>query len=804
MTVKALNPEELYQRCDPAQFPFQTTADLPNLTEILGQARAVDAVRFGIGIHREGYNLYALGRPGTGKSSILRHFLEQKAAAEATPSDWCYVNNFEQPHKPCALRLPPGQGMVLSQDVERLIDDLRAAIRSVFESEDYRTRKQMVEEEFKERQDKVFEELRQRAQKQDIALLRTPVGLVFAPVRKDEVLDREEFEKLPEQEQQRIDKEIGSLQEQLQGIIRQVPLWERETREKIRALNREVTMFAVGHLIDDLRKKYSALPDVVNFLNAVQQDVVENLDDFINPQAPAALLSLPQSRSLKDSPFYRRYQVNALVHHSVNHGAPVIYEDNPTYHNLVGQIEHIAQMGALITDFNLIKSGALHRANGGYLMLDAHKALLQPFAWEGLKRALRSRQMSIEPLGQMLSLISTVSLEPEPIPLDVKVVLLGERLLYYLLCQFDPDFSELFKVAADFEEQMDRRPENHLLYAQLIATLARKENLRPLESGAVARVIEHSARIAGDAEKLSLRMGSVADLLREADYWAGEAGHDRVSAPDVQRAIGAQIHRLDRLRELIQEEIRRGTILIDTQGANVGQVNGLSVITLGQFAFGRPSRITARVRLGKGEVIDIEREVELGGPIHSKGVLILSGFLGARYAADRPLSLSASLVFEQSYSGVEGDSASSAELYALLSALANVPIRQSLAVTGSVNQYGQVQAIGGVNEKIEGFFDVCNARGLTGDQGVLIPMSNVKHLMLRQDVVEAASAGTFHIYAVETIDQGIEILTGLPAGERDKNGNFPEGSVNQRVEVGLGALAEKRRAFGARMNEEAE
>ena len=537
---------------------------------------------------------------------------------------------------------------------------------------------------------------------------------------------------------------------------------------------------------------------MLEYLTSVQQDVIDNLDEFlgITDTPPAAPPEASPPRPPIRTSFFRRYQVNVVVDHSGATGAPVIYEDHPTVQNLVGRIEHMAQMGALVTDFNLIKAGALHRANGGYLILDARKVLLQPFAWEELKRALRSREIRIEVLGQTLSLVSTVSLEPEPIPLDVKVILLGERMLYYTLYEADPDFGELFKVAADFEDQMDRTADNHLLYARMIGTIARQEGLRPLDRAAVARVIEQSARLAGDAEKLSTHVHSIADLLREADYWAGEAQHHVIAAMDVQHAIDAQIRRLDRVRERIQEEIQRGTILIDTQGAAVGQVNGLSVLSMGQFAFGRPSRITARVRLGRGEVVDIEREVALGGPIHSKGVLILSAYLGARYAADRPLSLSASLVFEQSYSGVEGDSASSAELYALLSALADLPVKQGLAVTGSVNQRGQVQAIGGVNEKIEGFFDTCRAQGLTGEQGVLIPASNVKHLMLRHDVVAAVAAAQFQVYAVETIDQGIELLTGVPAGERDNAGAFPAGSVNQRVEARLVELAEKRLAFG--------
>jgi lon-related putative ATP-dependent protease len=480
----------------------------------------------------------------------------------------------------------------------------------------------------------------------------------------------------------------------------------------------------------------------------------------------------------------------------------VIYEDHPIYNNLVGRIEHLAQMGALLTDFTLIKSGALHRANGGYLILDARQLLLQPYAWDALKRVLRSRELRIESLGQALSLVSTVSLEPQPIPLDVKVVLVGERLLYYLLHRYDPDFGELFKVEADFSEGMDRTSENNLLYARLLATLIRREKLRSLDRGAVARVIEQSARAMGDAEKLSVHLLSIVDLLREADYWADVADNDAMTAADVQRAIDAQIHRADRLRERLQERIQRGTILIDTAGERVGQVNGLSVLQLGHFAFGRPNRITARVRLGKGEVVDIEREVELGGPIHSKGVLILSGFLSGRYVVDRPLSLSASLVFEQSYGGVEGDSASMAELCALLSALADVPIKQSWAMTGSVNQHGEAQPIGGVNEKIEGFFDVCQARGLPGEQGVIIPVSNVKDLMLRPDVVEAVRAGRFHVHAVQTVDRALELLTGMPAGERDEEGNFPEGSINQRVEARLIDLVEKQRMYAAPPKEE--
>jgi lon-related putative ATP-dependent protease len=487
--------------------------------------------------------------------------------------------------------------------------------------------------------------------------------------------------------------------------------------------------------------------------------------------------------------------VNVLVTNVTKSGAPIVSEDNPTYSNLIGRVEHIAQLGALVTDFTLIKPGALHRANGGYLLLDIRKVLMQPFAWEGLKRALQSREIYIESLGQMYSLVSTVSLEPEPIPLDAKIVLFGDRLLYYLLQEYDPEFGELFKVAADFEEQIERNADTHQLYARLVATLTRKEALLPFDRSAVARVIEHSARLVGDAERLSTHMHSVADLLRESDYWAREAGHAAVEAADVQRAIDTQIRRQDRLRDHLYEAILRDTLMIATDGTVTGQVNGLSVIELGNFAFAQPTRITATTRLGEGELVNIEREVKLSGAIHSKGVLILSSFLAARYARNQPLALSASLVFEQSYGLVEGDSASLAELCALLSNLANIPIKQSLAITGSVNQFGQAQAIGAVNEKIEGFFDICAARGLNGEQGVLIPAANIKHLMLRRDVVVAAEAGKFGIYAVENVDQAIAIMTGLSAGEADAKGNYPKGSVNRSVAARLAELTKIRQSF---------
>jgi lon-related putative ATP-dependent protease len=797
MPIEPLPTEALYRRCDPSQLAFETTAELEELTDLPGQARAIDAVRFGIGIKRQGYNLFVLGNPGSGKHGMTREFLKRAAASGPTPLDLCYVNNFEDPQRPVALRVPAGIAAKLRTDMAELVRDLKSAIPSLFESEDYRNRRRVIEEEFKHRQEAAFEQLQESGKSKNLVLVRTPVGFAVAPVRDGAVISPEDFQKLPEAEQQQTQADIEELQAALEQTIRQMPKWDKERRERIRELNREVTMFAVGHVMDELRAKYRDFADIAAHLNAVEKDIIDHVDAFLATPAerpPAPAEGAPAR--LADGDRFRRYQVNVLVDSSTVVGAPVVYEDNPTYMNLVGAVEHLAEMGTLVTDFGLIRSGALHRANGGYLLLDAHKLLMQPFAWEALKRALRSKEIRIETPAQMLSLVSTVTLTPQPVPLEVKVVLVAERWLYYLLSQYDFEFHELFKVAVDFEDDMQWSAEATATYARLIATMVKREALKPLDRGAVARAIEHSARLADDAAKLSMQIGDLADVLREADYWAGEAGRAAIHAEDVQLAIDARRKRSDRVRERSQEMIQRGLILIDTEGAKVGQVNGLSVLALGSLAFGKPSRITAKVRLGRGEVVDIERQVELGGPIHSKGVMILSAFLAARYAREHPLSLWASLVFEQSYGGVEGDSASSAELYALLSALADLPIKQSFAVTGSVNQHGDVQVIGGVNEKIEGFYDTCAARGLNGEQGVLIPAGNVTHLMLRRDVVDAAAAGRFRIYPVRTIDEGVELLTGVTAGARDGDGSFPQGTLNRRVEDRLIALAEQRRRFG--------
>ena len=791
-----LDAERLLARCDPDDLQSPITDPSGPQANGLGQERAIEALRFGIGMKRHGYNIFAYGAHGTGKHALVRRQLREAAAAMPVPPDWCYVHNFEESYKPKAPRLPAGRGGRLRADMTTLIEELRSAIPAAFESEDYRARVQALQARFAERHETAFNALQERARTKNVALIRTPAGLALAPASKGEVVGPEAFRQWPEELQEKIKSDIAELEKELQKILRTLPQWESEQRRELRALNQEVASRAVSHLIEELVRKYEDLPEVLGYIDQVREDLLENAERFqtSEPRSPQEAMAQAMRGGPREESF-GRYRVNVIVDNSDREGAPVVYEDLPTHANVIGRIEQVAQFGALTTDFNLIKPGALHTANGGFLLVDVRKLFMQPIIWEELKRALFSGEIRIQGLTDALGFAATRTLQPQPIPLDVKIVLLGDPMVYYLLSQADPDFSELFKVAADFDDRVPRDGGNTARYGQLIADIARRENLRPVHEHAVARVIERAARLAGDSERLTLRLRSISDLLCEADHWAGRSGNEEIGAEDVQQAIDAQDRRADRIRERSQEQILRDTMLIDTEGEAIGQVNGLSVLQLGEFAFGKPSRITARVRLGRGEVLDIEREIELGGPLHSKGVLILSGFLGARFARRHPLALAASLVFEQSYGGVDGDSASSTELYALLSALSGLPIRQSLAVTGSVNQHGRVQAIGGANEKIEGFFDICSARGLTGSHGVLIPASNVKHLMLRRDVVDAARRGRFHVYPVETVDEGIELLTGVAAGEADEEGRFPPDTVNGRVAATLLQFAERARAF---------
>ena len=791
---QALDVSALCRRCDPAQFDFETTAELTAGTEIVGQERAVDAVRFGIDIRRPGYNLFVLGEPGSGRHSAVRRLLEAKAAGEPAPSDWCYVYNFAEANKPRLLRVPAGRGGRLRDDMRGFVAELSKAIAAAFDSDEYRARVEAIQEAFKTREEMALRQLGQESSERGVALLRTPNGFTFAPMKGEEPIPPDAFEQLPEAEKERFQTLMEEYGEKLKQLMHQFPRWRRELQGQIKQASRDILGLAVGHLIEELKGRYADLAEVLAFLDEVLRDLVESGEQMREQgKGEGEFPGMQLSGNLSVG----RYQVNLLVDNAGAGAAPVVYEDNPIYPNLVGRVDHISQFGTLITNFTLVKPGALHRANGGYLVLDALKLLSQPYAWEGRKRALRAAQVRIESLGQAYGWVSTQSLEPEPMPLAVKVVLIGERRIYYLLKALDPDFAELFKIAADFENDLPRDPANTRLYAEFLATLARAGSLRPLDRQAVARVIEHAARLAGDAERLTVSRRDMADLLQEADHLAAQAGRDTVSREDIEAALAARVHRVDRLRGQLQDEILRDTLLISVSDGRIGQVNGLAVISLDDFMFAHPVRITATARVGEGNVIDIEREAELGGAIHSKGVMILSAFLGARYSRNVPLSLSASLVFEQSYGPVEGDSASLAELCALLSDLASLPVKQSFAVTGSVNQFGDVQAIGAVNEKIEGFFDICNARGLTGDQGVLIPEANVKHLMLRADVVEACARGKFAIHAVKTVDEAIELLTGMPAGEANEEGMVPVGTVNFLVAAQLADLSAARQAFAA-------
>ncbi len=791
--LRPLTADQLYRPADIAKLPFKTTAELQPVDGMIGQKRAEDAIKFGIGIEKPGFNLFVIGPPDARMQEAVKAVLGSEAQARPTPSDWVYVNNFENRDKPIAIELPAGRARKFANAMHELIDDLRAALPAMFQSEDYQTRRGAIDETFQKKQAEAFSALRERAAAQNIVIVRTPFGFALAPAENDQVVPPEQFHAWPEEKRKHTQDVIQSLERELEHIVRQIPQWERERRDEIRKLNRETAKFAVDQQIEETKAEFSDLPKVIEHIEKVRADIIENVAAFVmkGDDEPS------ESSDEKQGNPFDRYEVNVLVEwDGRTAGAPVVEELHPTLGNLIGHIDYVSLRGVLVTNFRLIKPGAMHRANGGYLLLDARSVLSEPFSWTALKRTIRQGEIKIEDVSRFLGFTSTVSLEPDTIPLKVKVVLFGDRLLYFLLAAFDPEVSQHFKVLADFENDLERTPTNEELLARFIASIARREGLRPFDREAVGLVLEHAARLADHSSKLTLLAEKLRDVLTEADFWAADGKRSIVSRADVQRALDARVERASRIRDRVQESILQEVALIDTTGSKVGQINGLSVSELGGFSFGRPTRITCQVRPGAGRVVDIEREVELGGPIHSKGVLILSGFLAGRYALDVPMSLYASLVFEQSYSGVEGDSASSAELYALMSALAEVPLRQDLAVTGSVNQHGEIQAIGGVNEKIEGFFDICRARGLTGSQGVLIPRANVQHLMLRRDVVDACAEGRFAIYPVSTINDGIALLTGIEAGIRGADGAYPEGSINRRIEDRLRAFANIRRNFG--------
>jgi lon-related putative ATP-dependent protease len=788
-----LTAEKIRRECATDFIRCQTTQGLMPLKEIIGQERAVRALKFGLGIKDLGFNIYVSGFPGTGRRTAVKSFLEDLARTKPAPYDWCYVNNFHNQYEPKALKLPAGKGIHLRDDMATFVSETQAALPKAFESEDYGTKRATTIRDVEEERQKLIGQLTKQAQEEGFILQASPVGWLMIPVIKGKPVNDEEFMALEQKTRDAIEKKRQQLTDQFTSAMRQLRELEGKADEALKKLNRDVALFAIGHMVADIKDEYKDFPSVTVYIDDVQDDILNNLSRFIKRSEESQESPFP-ARWMRETPF-KKYEVNVIVDNSNERGAPVVLEFNPTYQNLFGRVEKEAQFGALVTDFTMIRGGSLHKANGGYLILPVEELLRNPFSYDGLKRALKTEHIVIEEAEERLGFITTKSLKPGPIPLSVKVILIGNPYLYQQLYILDTDFNQLFKVKADFDTTMERTEENTQQYAAFVCMLCQKESLKHLDGSGLAKLVEHSSRLAEDQQKLSTKFAEVADIIREANFYATQENSEFISGTQVKKAIEEKIYRSKLVQEKIQEMIRRGILLIDTEAANVGQVNGLSVIDIGDFAFGGPSRVTATVGLGREGVIDIEREAKTGGPIHTKGVLILSGYLNEKYAQDKPLSLSARLVFEQNYEGVEGDSASSTELYSILSDLSQLPIKQNIAVTGSVNQKGEVQAIGGVNEKIEGFFEVCKAKGLTGKQGVMMPESNVQNLMLKEEIVEAVKEGKFHIFSVKTIDEGIEVLTGVRAGERQKDGTFEEGTVNYRVDKRLRQMAEKLKEY---------
>jgi lon-related putative ATP-dependent protease len=787
--LKKIIPDELYRFCDQSEFSFNTTDEIPALTGTIGQTRALRALDFGLGIDSHGFNIYILGESGTGKMTTIKAILEEKAKTEPVPDDCCYIYNFNDPDIPKAMSLPPGTGLAFQKDMEEIINILKQEIPKIFESKEYEKLRTAIFEEFQHEQKALFAKIEKEAKEKDFSLRKTVSGLALVPVKKTgESLSEEEYESLEPKVRKKIEEIGRQLQEKLDDAVRIVREEDKKLKDKLIQLERQAALSSIGHWIDELKQKYEQHHEVINYLEDVKEDILEHLDDF-KPQEEQAS-SLPFMKPLKAEPSFIRYSINVLVNNRDAKGAPVVIESNPTYYNLFGRIEHKLQYGMAVTDFSMIKAGSLHKANGGYLVTDALDLLKNIFVYDALKRTIKDRQIRIDDVWEQYRLISSVTLRPEAVPFNVKVILVGNPRLYYMLYNLDEEYRELFKVKSDFENRMDRNKENILKYAGFVRTKCAEKGLLPFNKAAVAKIVEYGSRLAEHKEKLSAKFTEVADLLRESDYWARSDKSDIVKLEHIEKALDEKIFRINKVEKKIQEAIKEGTILVDTDGAVAGQINGLSILDLGDYRFGLPSRITAKTFAGKAGIVNIEREIKLSGKIHEKAILILGAYLGEKYAQKHPLSLSASLTFEQVYGEIEGDSATCAEVYALLSSIAGVPLKQSIAITGSMNQHGEVQPIGGVNEKIEGFFDVCKILDLNGKQGVIIPSRNVINLMLRKDIVEAVKAGKFTIYSIDNIEDGIEILAGMPDGKLQPDGSYPEGTLNFLVAKRLEELSE--------------
>ncbi len=788
--------ENLRLEYSPEQFATESVLDQNGNSEsIVGQDRALHALEFGLNIKSPGFNIYAAGMPGTGKETAVKNFVDQIAKEAPTPSDLCYVNNFKSPFQPRNLVLPAGQGSVLEKDVRNLVETARQEIPRAFESDDYISQRENLANQYNEKKQKMFNELNQKASESGFIIQSTSSGFVLLPQKDGKPLQDQDLNELSEEEREDIFEKKRKLEEELKSTVREIRNIDKQLADEVKELDRKVALFAVEHLFQDLLDKFKDIPKVIGFLKEMQEDMMENINLF-RQQGQQQQQPFPFPIPGDQESGFKKYQVNVIVDNSELQGAPVVLELNPTYNNIFGRIEKETQFGGLVTDFSMIRGGSLHKANGGFFVVKIDELLKNPFTWESLKRVIKSNQLEIEEPGEKLGLVASKTLRPEPVDLDIKIVIIGPPIFYHLLYNLDLDFRELFKVKADFDTTMVRNKENVQSYYSFANSFCQKENLKHLDNSAIAKIVEHGSRLAEDQNKLSTRFSEIADIVREACFYAVSDSEDYVRDEHINKAIESKIYRSNLVQEKLQEMMERNFLLIDTGDKKVGQINGLSVMQMGEYSFGKPTRITCSLGMGRGGIIDIEREAQLGGRLHTKGVMILSGYLSSMYAKEIPLTLSARLVFEQSYSEIEGDSASSTELYTLLSSLAEVPLKQNLAVTGSVNQMGEVQAIGGVNEKIEGFYELCKARGLTGDQGVIIPKSNEPNLMLKEEVVDAVRRGDFHVYAVSTVEEGVELLTGHKAGRRQEDGTFEEDTINHKVEAALRSYAQRMKNFG--------
>lgn len=783
---------QLTSPCRIEDINFYTTADLSPLNDIIGQERAVEALAFGLRMKKKGYNIYISGISGTGRSSYSNSITEKLAAEMPVPNDWVYVYNFKNPDRPRALSMEAGLAIQFKKDIEGMIEQLREQVPSIFEGTEYETRKNEIYQSFQRENHKIVEELNQIAQNYGFIFRESEHGLVTIPVMEGRPMKQEEYSSLPPAEIERIRENSNQLNLSTVETFNRLKAIEEDFQEGLRKLDEEMGYKVINFCINRLVQRYGHREEIVSYINQLEQDIVEHIGQFKGKNPPQGELSQMMMQMKDEESFFTRYRVNLFINNSELKHAPIINESNPTFNNIMGTIEYKNEMGILKTDFTQIKPGALHMANGGFLILNVKEVLTQPYGWETLKRALKTGEINIESLNKVTGYVVTSTLKPEPIPLDIKVILIGDDSIYHALYSMDEDFRKLFKIMADFDVEMKKNEENIYKMARFIASHCEKEGLKHFDKNAVARIMEYSSRLADHQEKLSSRFNQIVEILYEADAWAQIDEVPLVSKEHVEKAIQQKIYRNSKYEEKLNEMFKDGSLLIDVSGYRIGQINGLAVMGTGEYSFGKPSRITVSTYKGKTGIINIEREVKKSGSIHDKGVLILSGYLGQKYAQRHPLSLGVSISFEQNYSIIDGDSASSTELYGILSSIAGVPIDQSIAVTGSVNQNGEIQPIGGVNEKIEGFYEVCKLLGFTGQQGVLIPKQNIKNLMLKREVIEAVEAGIFHIYAIGHVEEGIEILTGVPAGLQDERGNYPPGTINYLIMEKLREASEEK------------